>query len=151
MTYKERDKDKKQLIEQYKLYVEMADRVSSRRIQVSKFYVSLLSGLLALLSILPNIIKLEYIILVFIPISIISIILCIVWYKNIQSYKQLNAAKYKLINEIEKSLPFQYYTKEWEELKSKNYTEITTIEKYVPLIFASLYPTILSIYCLLNN
>ena len=34
------------LLEQYKLYVEMADRVSSIRIEVSKFYSTLMSGLL---------------------------------------------------------------------------------------------------------
>ena len=39
------------LLEQYKLYVEMADRVGTRRAQTNRFYISLLSGLLAVLSI----------------------------------------------------------------------------------------------------
>ncbi|MCK4735084.1 MAG: hypothetical protein KAT65_21710, partial [Methanophagales archaeon] len=42
---------KQHLLEQYKLYVEMADRISTRRAQTNRFYISLLSGLLALLSI----------------------------------------------------------------------------------------------------
>ncbi|WP_217899898.1 RipA family octameric membrane protein, partial [Nodularia sp. NIES-3585] len=42
------------LLEQYKLYVEMADRVSSRRVQIGSFYTSILSALLALLSITSN-------------------------------------------------------------------------------------------------
>ena len=38
------------LLEQYKLYVEMTDQVSTRRAHTNRFYVSLLSGLLALFS-----------------------------------------------------------------------------------------------------
>lgn len=32
------------LIEQYKLYVEMADRISARRAETNKFYISLLTA-----------------------------------------------------------------------------------------------------------
>ena len=35
------DKFQDHLIEQYKLYVEMADRVSARRAQTNRFYISL--------------------------------------------------------------------------------------------------------------
>jgi len=45
------EKPKEHLLEQYKLYVEMADRVSARRGQANMFYISLLSALLALVSI----------------------------------------------------------------------------------------------------
>lgn len=38
------------LLDQYKLCVEMADRVSSRRIQTNQFYLSLLSALLAIVA-----------------------------------------------------------------------------------------------------
>jgi hypothetical protein len=40
---------KQHLLEQYNLYVEMADRITTRRAQTNRFYISLLSGLLALL------------------------------------------------------------------------------------------------------
>ena len=39
------------ILEQYKLYVEMADRVSSRRAETNKFYISILSGILAVLAV----------------------------------------------------------------------------------------------------
>ncbi len=35
------------LLEQYKLYVDITDKISARRNQVNSFYISLLSGLLA--------------------------------------------------------------------------------------------------------
>ena len=34
------------ILEQYKLYVEMADRLSARRVQLTTLYTSILSGLL---------------------------------------------------------------------------------------------------------
>lgn len=43
------------LLDQYKLYVEMADRISARRVQINNFYTSFLSGLLAFLSIVTSI------------------------------------------------------------------------------------------------
>jgi hypothetical protein len=42
------------LLEQYKLYVEMHDRISARRNQMNSFFISLLSGLLAFFSIVGN-------------------------------------------------------------------------------------------------
>jgi hypothetical protein len=44
------DKFQDHLMEQYKICVEMADRVSVRRNQANSFYISLLSALIALLS-----------------------------------------------------------------------------------------------------
>ena len=37
-------------LEIYKLHAEMADRVTQRRLQTNRFYISLLTGLIALLS-----------------------------------------------------------------------------------------------------
>ena len=41
------DKFKDHLIEEYKLFVQMADNVSARRSQANQFYISVLSILLA--------------------------------------------------------------------------------------------------------
>lgn len=130
------------LLEQYKLYVEMADKVSERRMQTNKFYISLLSGLLALLSILVTKGNLNQT-LIFVIVSLLGIILCILWYVNIQSYRQLNSGKFKVIHEMEKCLPFPCYEKEWKILgegkeKSK-YLQLTRVEQYIPLILSIPY------------
>lgn len=44
------DKFQDHLIERYKICVEMADRISVRRTQANNFYISLLSSLIALFS-----------------------------------------------------------------------------------------------------
>lgn len=143
------------LLEQYKLYVEMADRISARRVQINSFYISLLSGLLAVISVFGNKelfskfqnTKLQYITLFLM--GLLGLILCWVWHSNIGSYKQLNSAKFKVISEIEKDMPFSPYEREWEILKKdreyKIYVEQTLIEKYIPFLLAIPY-LILSIY-----
>ena len=132
------DKFKDHLIEQYKTYVEMTDRVSSRRTQIGQFYISLLSGLLVLLSLVVgsgsfgNMLN-----IIFVAVAVLGIALCTIWSINIRSYKQLNKGKFKVIHEIEEQLPFPCYTREWEILeegkKSGKYLQLTRVEQYVPL------------------
>lgn len=110
------------LLEQYKLYVEMIDRTSARRNQMNSFYTSLLSGLLALITIVTNkdittFQNTKFQAVAFLAVALLGILLCMVWYLNIQSYKQLNSARFKVINELEQQLPFACYNKEWEFLK----------------------------------
>jgi len=132
------------LLEQYKLYVEMADRVSARRGQTNSFYISLLSGLLAVLSLSNNkqvIPSVHYKVLL-ISVSAVGLILCFVWLFNIQSFKQLNSAKFKVVHEIEKFLPFACYDREWELIKqarNARYLQQTKIEQSIPLLLALPY------------
>lgn len=136
------EKFNEHLLEQYKLYVEMADRISERRMRTNKFYISLLSGLLVLLSILVNVGNFNQS-LIFVIVSILGIALCVIWNINIQSYRQLNSGKFKVIHEMEQDLPFPCYDKEWKILgkgkeKSK-YLQLTRVEKYIPLILSIPY------------
>ena len=135
---------KPHILEQYKLYVEMADRVSSRRLQTTSIYTSILSALLALVSITSNKELFQgpqkFILL---AVSILGICLCLAWTANINSYKQLNYFKFKVIQEMETYLPFPCYKREWEILEeNKNkqrYFRLTAIEKYIPLIVSIPY------------
>lgn len=133
------------LIEQYKLYVEMADNVSKRRQDANKFYISLMSALIPVLvfvldkgseiAISPN--------LILLIVSFMGILISLIWYLNINSYRQLNGAKFQVINDLEKKLPYQGFTREWDFLqqgkKSKVYLELTKVERWVPFIFSIPY------------
>lgn len=131
-------------LEQYKLYVEMADRVSSRRVQIAGLYTSILSALLALLSITSN----KDLFhgsqsIVLLTLSILGLCLCLAWTVNINSYKQLNKLKFKVIHEMESHLPFQCYRMEWEMLSNDSdlpkYFRLTAIERFVPAIISIPY------------
>jgi hypothetical protein len=132
------------LLEQYKLYVEMSDRVSARRGQINSFYISLLSGLLAILSISGNkqTTSNTQDKLMLLLIAVVGLILCTVWLFNIRSLKRLNSAKFKVIHEVESLLPFACYDREWEIIqqdKSRQYFQQTQLEQFIPLILAIPY------------
>lgn len=149
------EKYKDHLIEQYKLYVEMADNVSTRRSQTNSFYITMLSGLLAVLALAADKIAGAAQHVAFLAVGALGIILCYVWYINLESYRQLNSGKFKTIHEIESQLPFPCYGREWEIMGMKEesgkpkYTRLTWIEKRVPALMAIPY-LLLLIYALVR-
>lgn len=123
-------------LEQYKLYVQMTDNISNRRESTNKFYLAILSGLLAALSALKAVTANTS--LMIIVASILGICICGAWIVNIRSYKNLNSAKFDVILEMEKRLPYQPYEKEWELIKQKRkrYVRLTHVEMVIPILFA---------------
>lgn len=143
---------KEHLLQQYKLYTEMADQVSRRRIQANQFYISLLSGLLAFLSFIVSQQSFNNARdMMMVSISCIGVFLCLVWYINIRSYKQLNKLKFKVIHEMESMLPFACYVKEWELEKEKQYRYIrlTRVENYIAIVMA--FPYIFLLFYAISN
>ncbi len=140
------------LLEQYKLYVEMADRVSQRRDQSNRFYGGLLAALVALLVVLARFVLSSdgadgtFLTFVFLVSGLFGAALSVIWFVNIQSYRSLNTAKFQIINEMEKQLPYEGYSNEWELLRppddSPKYLQLTRVEQFVPglvfLIFLAL-------------
>jgi hypothetical protein len=132
------------LMEQYKLYVEMADRVSQRRDQSNRFYVTILAALAAILVIVArfalsgNGADATFLTVVFMVTGLFGAALSVIWFFNIRSYRTLNSAKFDVIHEIEKELPFEGYIKEWDILRppddSPRYLQLTVIEQYVPVV-----------------
>lgn len=141
-----RSQDPTLLLEQYKLYVEMADRVSSRRIEANKFYTSILSGILALVSIVSVPLTVQSVVLA--AVAVLGIALCVVWLVNIRSYRELNSLKFAVIHEMEAHLPFACYDREWEILRNgkgrRVYVRLTRIEQYVPLLMMIPYLVLLA-------
>lgn len=133
-----------QLLEQYKLYVELADRVSDRRIKTNQYFITLLSGLLVVLSFAlhkdQQTTLSQYQPYIVFSVGLLGIILCLVWQINIRSYRQLNSQKFQVIHDMEKQLPYPLFTKEWELLGEgkdrKKYLQLSRVEKWVPLILS---------------
>ncbi len=125
------------ILEQYKIFVEMADRVSTRRGQANHFYIALLTALIAMLTfvstkdIFGSVLNIALL-----TASFIGSLLCVLWWTTIQSYRQLSKLKFAVIHEMEKILPFACYKREREiEKKIKiKYIRPTKVEKYVPFL-----------------
>jgi len=131
---------KEHLLDQYKLLAESADKITERRQNTNKFYLginSLFLGFSGYLTAIDNNI-------VIVLIALIGFLISIVWNQNINSFKKLNSAKFKVIHELEKQLPASIYTKENEYLK-KSYYKLTSIEKWIPKIFAIIYLIIIGL------
>lgn len=134
------DREKRELLEIYKLHAELADRVSQRREGANRLYVSLLVAIFVFFGILlrfdsnsfPTSIVTQ-------TVGIIGAFLSISWYIVIRSYRQLNAGKFDTLHEIEKHLVFSFFTREWQILmegKSVNrYWKLTVVETILPILF----------------
>ena len=147
-----KDLDKNIILEQYKLYVEMADRISARREGVNKFFLTLHTSIWGLIGFLwSNNLKVteKSHILLF---GFCLIIASYYWFRLIKSYRQLNTAKFKIIGLIEKELPCNLYGKaEWETaLKegkdSKLYEPLTHIEELIPFGLIFIYIIVFGLY-----
>ena len=129
-------------LEQYKLYVEMAERISSRRTQANSFFLGVNTALIAAGAAIYG--KGYTGPLGVVLIALLSVlVLCYTWWRLLQSYRQLNSAKYKVILLLEKYLPSAPYATEWimlgEGKDPKLYRPLTILERWVPLIFAMLF------------
>jgi len=111
--YDDKGKFKDHVLEQYKLCVEMADRISARRSTANTFFLTLNTLIVGALSACAE----KFSQLSVVVICIAAIVLCYVWKCLIYSYRQLNTAKYEVIGEFEKRLPSSpYWSAEWKAL-----------------------------------
>ncbi len=135
------------LLDQYRLYVNAAEKISDRRQKTNEFFLGLNTALIGLLGfIMTKTGATENTLILFVA-SVAGAIICYLWYRIVISYKGLNSAKYKVIHTIEERLPLALYDTEWEALgrgedKSK-YWPFSHIEQYVPWIFIALYIVLL--------
>lgn len=132
---------KAHLLDQYKMYVEMTDRVSQRRITTNSYMLTVNATIIALFSLLFTKVAISWYGVVLFSIAGCSI--CLAWFIIINSYKQLNALKFMVIHELETKLPAKLYDYEWVILKQKKagakYLRLTKIEKIIPLLFLLVY------------
>lgn len=130
------------VMEQYKLYVEMADRVSSRRILANSFFLSVQVALITAFTFLLKDNVIHHSALGLAPFAAV-LLLCYVWWRVIYSYRQLNSGKFHVIQEIERVLPLALYAEEWMRLgqgrDAKRYRPLTHIESWAPACFGLLY------------
>lgn len=131
------------VLEQYKIYVEMADRISARRAVANTFFITLNSVAVTLIGILwkdrPSA-STGWLIL---PLTIL-LGLCAAWFWLVRSYRQLNTGKYAVIGALERRLPASpYWAAEWTALGKGGdrsvYWPLTHLEQWIPALFGAAY------------
>jgi hypothetical protein len=130
----------KHLLEQYKLYVKTSLDVTSKRLESNKFYLTLSSIIFGIAGYL-TVINQYAIILLF---SIVGMVLSVVWIQSIASYRELNAAKFRVIHELEQSMPAHLFKFEEKYYLGKR-RGLASTEKWCPIMFIALYCAIIAL------
>ena len=142
------DMDKNNLLEQYKTYVESADKISDRRINVNTFFITLNSVLITVITVFFSN---TYLLLL---LAFLGIIFSILWFLNLKNYKQINSCKFHIIQQIEKFLPINLYKTEWNILtknkSNKKYIPVSKLEMFLPFVFIFIF-AVINIYFLFSK
>lgn len=120
-------KKKDEMLELYKMMSQSIINNENKRLNTNVFYITIVSALYTI-----GFSKLDVSLLY---ISIINIILSIIWFINIEIYKKLADAKFKVISDLEDNLHYPIFSKEYEYFKkSKIICKLTTLEKIVAIL-----------------
>lgn len=131
------------MLEQYKLYVEMMDRISHRRQTANGFGLSINTALLGIVGLVAARCTPTQLYVMVTVIAVAGVLMCYAWYRLVRSYRDLNTAKFKVIHAIEARLPISPYAAEWlaagEGKNAKLYKPFSHIEMWIPRIFMLAY------------
>ena len=138
------------LLEQYKLYVQSAENVSSRRISTSRHLLTINSALVAIYGLEFGDSNGHKYVTIFIAIA--GILISLIWISVIKSHRDMNTLKFEIIHDLESYLPVPLFKYEWEiaeQGRGRSYKLITEIERWIPILFVAVHtsiPTIMFIY-----
>jgi hypothetical protein len=131
-------------LELYKTAVEMADRVSARRGAANSFFLAVQTTFVTVLALGgPGLVRSWWASL---AVTLAGMALSTAWWLQLKSYRDLNTAKFAVINKLEERLPVKIFTDEWASLRTdpvpswrKRYAELGLSERQVPVVFAILH------------
>ena len=133
------DSFKADLFEQYKLYVESAEKISERRVAANNYLLTVNAFLVTLYG-LAAASRFSTFWIILVPVA--GILVALTWHRIITSYRDLNTVKFRVIHELEDQMPAALYAYEWhkaEEGRGKAYHPLSHLERWVPIIFMVLY------------
>ena len=129
---------------QYKMYVDIMDKTSTRRQNANNFFLALNSFLITIMGIFLN--RSDYPLFISLSWAVVTavfgIMLCIVWRDIIIEYKNLNTGRGVIILLLEERLPAKVFKAEWDYLHpdgTPRYAKLSVTEMNVPIIFVILY------------
>lgn len=112
-----------QLLEQYKLYVESAQKISDNRISTVNFMLVLLSSLIVIITAFLDDKTTA------LALCVIGIVICIYSTIMVWQFRKLNSIKFAVINELEQKMPLRLYCYEWELMgKKRRYIGLARME-----------------------
>jgi hypothetical protein len=130
------------LLEQYKLYVESAQKVTDRRITTGNYLLTVNSFLLTVFGVASSQ-HLGGVWVAIVPLA--GVLVSFTWYSLVVFYRNLGARKYKVIHQLEGFLPVAPFRCEWQSTHDEagRHTGVTYLERLIPLAFAGIYIVLL--------
>ncbi|MDD3436153.1 MAG: hypothetical protein PHC64_03265 [Candidatus Gastranaerophilales bacterium] len=131
------------MLEQYKLYTEQKEKFVDRSFMTNKFYLLIIFALILTIYLTKDF-SFVYGLSSIMVFSASGMAVCALWWMNVDAYNFLIKVKLaKVIEELEKKLPFQPYTQEFLVIKDlrKNKREFmfADIQKSLALIVFLLF------------
>lgn len=131
------------LLEQYKLYVEMADRVSARRGVANAFFLTINTGAVAAVNVALGLGVHHASAWAIGSVTGALLVQCLLWAATIHAYRRLSEAKWRVVGALERLLPARAWSNAECGLllssRGGRYLTLTRLEELVPVCFALLY------------
>ena len=133
------------ILEQYKVYVDTTTQVTHWRNTANAFFMTLNSLIITLIAVFGGDSKTTLVL--FLVIAVLGLIAAnLVWLTLIQKYKDLNDAKFDVVEDLEQLLPVMpFVSREWNHYhaqlgdKSRKNNLLTTSERWVPILLIVIY------------
>ena len=131
------------LIEQYRIYVELADRTSYRRIVINLFFLVfnlVLVGIVALaVGNNAGVQKPFSALLIIVP-YFAGVIFCYAWWKIVRFFRHHIQIKNSIVPSLERRLPSRVWLTEEHIAEEKgSFKPIRILEMYMPFVFMGIY------------
>jgi hypothetical protein len=126
--------------ELYRLYVETAEKNIDRRMETNKFYLTLVAGIFVAYAFLlegklltaPQSVDLVHTIAHW-TLPVLLLIVSVTWFLSLRTFRSISSAKFKVIGEMEGSLPYNPFGREWEA--RNRFLTGSGVEVIVPVVF----------------
>ena len=145
-----KQQERQELLEVYKLHVELADRVSQRRDGVNRLYVSLMVGSLVFLAtvlrFLPDGSNGIFVVTALAGTGVMGATLAASWFSLIRSYDHLNEGQYEVLRNLERRLAYPFITEQFKrERKGRSpYRELAAVGAIFPWIWVCLFGSLVT-------
>jgi len=130
---------RRDLFDQYKLYVESAERISERRVTANNYLLTVNAFLVTLYG-LVSASRFNTLWTTLVPFT--GLLVAITWHRIVTSYRDLNTVKFAVIHELEHQMPAALYAYEWhkaEKGRGRTYHPLSHLERWIPILFVVLY------------
>ncbi|MBY5690638.1 hypothetical protein HFO41_17770 [Rhizobium leguminosarum] len=145
------DNEVRMRLDIYNLYLATAEKVSDRRATANTWMLSVNGAIAGLYSYLggakASVGATERAWWLWV-IPVAGIFISIAWAALLASYRKLNSAKFKVLQELEDELPFKPFLREQVIYKDLGRRPLAWVERLVPISFAALYTALLVIAAL---